>query len=288
MHITRTLAALGLAATALAVATTSPATAEDDPTTATTEAVTDVGTAAVTTNEQDCHETNIARAVSAALLRDLVPARYDLLAPNPAVPTTGRITVLTYTCFGVSVDGQPVVGRDKPTTVTIGTAAVKARDGVTLAATPSANAQQYILWYGTDNPVLFAKLQQTGLPVHFLRPSTGTTTDFTSTGTSNTLAWDIRWPGLDYTQSVTGPEPTVDPATRPATTSTFWFDGPQGDLSVTYTNHTISTNAPVTADFRANDVLQPRVLNQGLLVINGSFPYIRGGWTSAVKVETAP
>jgi hypothetical protein len=267
MKRTRTtiLAVLGLAATALAVATTSPAAAEDP---------TSSSAAAVTTDEQDCHETNIARAVTTASLRPLVPSRYDLLTPNPAVNTTGRITVFTYTCFGVSVDGQPVVGRNKPTTVTIGTAAVRTRDGLPLAS----NEQQYILWYGTDNPVLFAKLQQTGLPVSFLPHSSAT---ITSDGATSTVEWAIRGAGLDYDETAVGTEPTAAPA---ASTTIWWHDGPEGDLRITYDNELAVSAAIITADFRSNELLSHIIALPNLLQINGvPFVYIRGSWTSQVS-----
>jgi hypothetical protein len=272
MHLTKTLAALGLAATGLAVATTTPAVADDPPSTT---------AAAVTTDEQGCHETQIQRAVTMSSLRPLVPTRYGLFPVNPA-GTTGRITATSYTCAAVSVDGQPVVGRDKTTTVTIGSARVNARDGQPLLSSQG----EYILWYGTDNPVLFAKLQQTGLPVVFLRRSTGSVT---SDGVTNTVDWSIAEAGLDYTVSLTGPVPATDPATRPETSTTWWFDGPKGDLKIIYTNHTLSTPVPVNADFTANAVLKDRVVAPAALVINGGvFQYIQGGWTSDVSFVPAP
>jgi hypothetical protein len=259
MHITRTLAALGLVATGLTLATTAPATAEDLP-----------STAVVTTDEQDCRETNIARAVLTSELDPLVPDRYTLLR---ITPTASRFFVTTYTCSQVSVDGQPAVGHDKPTTVTIGSAVVTHRDGQQL---PSQ--QQYIVWYGTDNPVLFAKLQQTGLPVSFLPQSSAT---ITSDGATSTLEWAIRGAGLDYDERTVGTEPTAAPQ---ASTSTWWHDGPKGDLRITYNNLSAASSAVINADFRSNELLSQIIALPNLLQINGvAFGYIRGSWTSQVS-----
>jgi hypothetical protein len=267
MRLTRILVAFGLAATVLTL-TAVPAIAEDPTSTV----------AAVTTNEQDCHESSVTRAVLTSKLRELVPARYTLVQVGPVA---SRFIVTTYTCSQVSVDGQPVVGNDKPTTVTIGSAAVSARDGV---SAPS----QYILWYGTDNPVLFAKLHQTGLPVSFLPRADATITD---NGTTHTVRWALRGAGLDYDLTATnGPEPATDPATGPVTgTTRWWYDGPEGDLLITYTNRIATANAPVTADFTGNEMLGAPgnlVAQTSLLQISGvAFPYVRGSWASTVEFQ---
>ena len=158
---------------------------------------------AATTDEQDCREANVSRAVLTSRLDPLVPDRYSLLQ---ITATASRLALTTYTCARVSVDGQPVAGHDKPTTVTIGSAVVTHRDGEQLPT-----QQQYILWYGTDNPVLFAKLQQTGLPVSFLPGSSGTAS---SDEGVTTIDWAIRGAGLDYQLQAEGSEPAANPDTE--------------------------------------------------------------------------
>src|SRR5688572_24749988 len=111
----RVIAAVGLAAASLVLAT--PTTAAADPL---------APAPAVMMDEQDCLETNVARAVVTSKLDPLVPDRYGLANLNA---NASRFIVTTYTCSQVSVDGQPVAGHDKPTTVTIGTAPVISRDG---------------------------------------------------------------------------------------------------------------------------------------------------------------
>ena len=259
MYTRRVIAALGLAAASLSVAMAPPAVADELP-----------SAAAVTTDEQDCRETNILRAVLTSKVDPLVPDRYRLLQ---ITPTASRLIVTTYTCSQVSVDGQPVVGRDKPTTVSIGSAVITHRDGVQLPTT-----QQYIVWYGTDNPVLFAKLRQTGLPVSFLPGSSATAA---SDGGTTTVEWAIRGAGLDYVQQAEGTWPVTDPR---ASTSTWRYDGPNGDLRITYDNLLVTSTAVITADFTGNELLSEIIALPTLLKINGvQFGSARGSWTSQVS-----
>ena len=255
----RVIAALGMAAAGLTLATPMPASAADA-----------VPSAVVVTDEQDCRETNVARAVLTTGLDPLVPDRYSLFQLNA---TASRLIVTTYTCSRMSVDGQPVVGHAKPSTVTIGSAAVTHRDGVQLPT-----QQQYILWYGTDNPVQFAKLQQTGLPVSFLPGSSSTVT---SGGGTTTIDWAIRGAGLDYDQQAVATEPVTDPESR---TSFWWHDGPKGDLMITYDNVRALSTAVITADFTDNQVLSEIIALPTLLKITGvPFTFVHGSWTSKVS-----
>ena len=250
----------GLAAAGPTFAMTLPADANEVP-----------SAAAVTTGEQDCRETNVTRAVLTSGLDPLVPDRYRLLQ---ITATASRFIVTTVTCSQVSVDGQPVVGHDKPTTVTIGSGVVTHRDGVQLPTTQ----QQYIVWYGTDNPVLFAKLQQTGLPVSFLHGSSATAS---SDGGTTTVEWAIRGAGLDYVQEAVATEPVTEPVSF---ISTWWHDGPKGDLRITYNNVLARSTAAVTADFTGNELLSEIIALPTLLKINGvSFGYARGSWTGEVS-----
>jgi hypothetical protein len=259
MRITRTLAALALVAAGLALAPHAPAGAEER-----------TSGALVTTDEQNCYETNITRAVLTSQLEALVPDRYTLLQ---ITPIASRFTITTVTCSRVTVDGQPAVGRDKPTTITIGSAVVTHRDGQQLP-----RQQQYIVWYGTDNPVLFAKLQQTGLPVSFLPSSNATVS---SNGATSTITRAIRGAGLDYDETAVGTEPT---AAQQATISVWWHDGPMGDLRITFSNQFASSTAVITADYRGNEVLSRIIASPNLLQINGAtFVYVRGSWTSEVS-----
>lgn len=262
MYARRTIAALALATAGVSLAM-STATAAD----------TLGSAAAVTMDEQDCLEAGVSRAVLTSGLDPLVPDRYSLFHINA---TASRLVLTTYTCSQVSVDGQPVVGHDKPTTVTIGSAVVTTRDGEPLPT----SQQQYIVWYGTDNPLLFAKLQQTGLPVSFLPRSS---VEATSNGAITTVDWAIRGAGLDYDLTAEGAEPVTDPVTS---TTTWWYDGPKGNLKITYENLFVKSAAVITADLTGNELLREIVPSPAVLTINGAtIPagFVRGSWTSQVS-----
>ena len=260
MYARQAIVTLGLAVTGVNLTVSYPAVADESS-----------EEAAVTTAEVGCRETNVPRAVLTSGLDPLVPDRYTLLRTTA---TASRLTVTTYTCSEVSVDAQPVVGQDKPTTVTIGSATVSHRDGQPL---PS-NQQQYIVWYGTDNPVLFARLQQTGLPVSLL-PRARTTVN-SGGATITAVDWAIRGAGLDYDENAEGTEPVAAPQ---VSTSIWWYAGPKGDLRITYSNLLAASSAAITADFRSNELLSQIVVLPSLLQINGaSFAYLRGSWTSQI------
>jgi hypothetical protein len=255
-----TIATLGLVTSAFTLVAAPPAGADGRS-----------STAQVSTDEQDCRETNVVRAVLTSGLDPLVPDRYSLLRLGPSA---SRFVVTTYTCSRVSVDGQPAVGHDKSTTVTIGSAVVTSRDGQPLPA----SQQQYVVWYGTDNPVLFAKLQQTGLPVSFLHGSSATAS--ADAGTT-TIDWAIRGAGLDYVEQAVATDPPDEPG---ASTTTWWYDGPEGDLQITYANQLATSTAVVTADFTRNELLSEIIAQPALLTINGvRFGYARGSWTAEVR-----
>jgi len=259
MFARRVVVAVALAAAGLILATPMAAAADPLP-----------PPPAVTMDEQDCLETSVARAVLTSKIDPLVPDRYALANLNA---NASRFIVTTYTCSQVSVEGQPVAGHDKPTTVTIGTAPVISRDGEQF---PSQ--EQYIIWYGTDNPVLFAKLQQTGLPVSFL-PRSSTT--ITSDNGITTVDWAIRGAELNYDERAVWTEQTTELVTP---TTTWWHDGPKGDLRITYDNRFMRSTAVLTADFTDNDLLSDLIAQPTLLNINQvPFPFVRGSWSSQVS-----
>jgi len=258
MNRRQAIAALGLATAGLTALMTTPAAADAFPAPAVTSL-----------DEQNCRETNVARAVLTSGLDPLVPDRYTL---RQLTATASSLVVTTYTCAEVSVDGQPVVAHDQPTTVSIGSATVTHRDGQPLPA-----PQQYILWYGTDNPVLFGRLQQTGLPVSFLpRSSVAATFE----GESATVDWAIRGAGLDYDLHALATEADAVPVTS---TSTWWHDSPKGNLRITYDNLIVRSTAVITADFTGNELLAQIIALPSLLkVTNVPFVYVHGSWTSHI------
>jgi hypothetical protein len=228
--------------------------------------------AVVSTDERDCVETGVARAVTTAGLDPLVPERYTLLAVSA---TASRLTVITYTCQDTAVTGSlPLKSDGEPTTVTIAAATVTHRDGQPLPT----EQQLYVVWYGTDNLELFVNFRRAGLPASYLPRSSATV----NAGTGD-VAWSIRGAGLSYDQIATNPLP--DPDGPRDSTVVFWHDGPRGDLRLTFSNSQLEeTTAVVTADFTSNEILTEIIALPRLLTVTDvRFPYVRGSWTSTVE-----
>jgi hypothetical protein len=228
--------------------------------------------APITTDERDCVETDVARAVTTTGLDPLVPDRYTLSGVSA---TASRLIVITYTCQRVDVAGSlPLEPDGGLTTVTIAAAAVTHRDGEPL---PSEQ-QLYVVWYGTDNLELFADLRRAGLPASYLPRSSATVT-----GGTGEVAWSVRGAGLDYDQTASSPLPDTD-GPRDSTVVP-WHDGPRGDLRLTVSNSRLQeSTAVVTADFTSNRVLSEIIALPRLLTITDvRFPYVSGSWTSTVE-----
>lgn len=266
-------ATVALASTALF--THAPATAEVPP-----------GLAMTTTKESGCVEINVPRASPLTVLRTLVPTRYTLLVPNPTgAPSAGQVVITTYTCDQVLVDGHPSTDAE-PTTVVIGSAGISQRDG-------APDSGQYILWYGTDNPVLFAMYQRLGLPVSLLpRPST----EFALGDVTSNLHWTVTGDGLDYDLEAIGTES----ATTATSTSHWFYDGPRGDLELAFSNAFRVSSSQIIADFSQLQRL-PLLSRPTLVCIPGAVPaptcpdatsgvsfansYARGSWTSEMTLD---
>jgi hypothetical protein len=262
-------AALALAAAALAL----PAPATADP-----EQI-PPGLESTTTSETGCKEVNIQRASLISQVDPLVPDRYDLFRLS-AIGT--RVIITTYTCDEIVVNGAPAVGT-QPTTVVIGAVQITGRDD-------KAATGQYILWYGTDNPVLFAHYQRLGLPVSRIHP----TIDFSLGETTSDLHWKIAGAGLDYRLDAVGTEST-NVTEFPAN---FYYDGPRGDLHWLFDNTAAVSTASVNADFtQLQPVQNPFLVNSQMICIptkappcdraatGTSFQYARGSWISNLTLK---
>ena len=106
-----------------------------------------------------------------------------------------------------------------------------------------------------------------------------------SDGGTTTVAWAIRGAGLDYDEEVVGTEPTAPQATS---TGSWWYDGPRGNLKITYTNLLANSTPVITADFTRQGLLSRIITSPTLLRINGvtiDRGYARGSWTAQVSFE---
>jgi hypothetical protein len=245
------------------------------------------GLESTTTDESGCVEIGVLRAGSLTALRTVVPTRYTLLVPNPNAPNAGRVIVTTYTCDQVLVDDHSTADAAQPTTVVIGSASITHRGGDPISG-------QYILWYATDNPVLFAKYQRLGLPVSLLRHQDA---QISLGDVTSNLHWTIAGDGLDYDLSAIGTET----ATTTRSTSRWFYDGPRGDLELTFTNTFGVSSAQIIADFSQLQPLVPLLPNETLSCIPAARPsptcppaasgvtfpgsYARGSWTSDMTLN---
>src|SRR6478735_3986946 len=272
MHTKRILAALALAAVGLTWRPAAPAgaaTPDSRP-----------GPSWATTQESDCFEVLTQRGVKTTEVDLLVPERFGL----PATATT-TLFLHTYTCRQFSVDGQPQVGRDKTTTITIGSVSVTSVDGQ-----PTTGFTGYVLWYGTDNPVLFAKFHQLGWPVTFLPATTAVLPQSPQAGDAVTAGWAIRGPGIDYDLQVNALEPTTSSA---SSTVPFLHEGSDGRLlrlAVANQQAGQVSATSTTAQLEGIDLLQPLLTDPRFNTIPqpgqvARFPYLRGSWASQLTVE---
>jgi hypothetical protein len=257
-----------------ALAVSAPATAADPP-----------GRATTTTAESGCVELIVARAGLITAVRELVPDRYTLSTLNA---NATRMNLTTYTCERIDLGGAPATDGAQPTTVVIGSAPITARDGV---PTPGS----YLLFYGTDNPVLFSQYQRLGLPVSFI-PHTSSELDLGDV--SSTLEWTLAGNGFDYHLKAVGDAAAV---TLTGTTANFFYDGRHGDLRLRFANDDLrQSGSRITADLSQLEPLVPLLAQPGLACIPMGIPpcqlqdppstlfapsYLRGSWTSTLAFE---
>jgi hypothetical protein len=233
-------------------------------------------------SENDCFEVLVLRTVVTAEVAELVPERYGL----PATPTT-TLYLYSYTCRSVSVEGQPQVGRDKTTTVTVGAVQVSSIDGQ-----PPTEFSTYVLWYGTNNPVQFAKLQQSGWPVTFQPRTTSSIPDAPAPADVGTIDFSCRGGGLDYDLHNQVIEPVVLPDDGYIS---FLADSPDGrTLRLLIHNVAFSDGArtiSTTGQLSGIDVLQPLLTDPRFNTIpqpgnTARFSYGRGSWDSQLLIGT--
>lgn len=234
-------------------------------------------------SENDCFEVLVVRSVVTAQVAELVPDRY-------ALPTTDTMTlfIYNYTCRSVTVDGHPNVGEDKTTSVTVGAVQVTSIDGQT-----PTEFSAYVLWFGTSNPVQFAKLQQSGWPVSFQPRTKSTIPAAPAPGDVTTVHFAFRGAGLDYDLTSLVVEPVVHPDDGYIS---FWADTPAGQqLRLLIHNVASSDDArtsSTTAQLSGIGVLQPLLTDPRFNTIpqpgnTARSSYGRGSWQSQLLLGGA-
>ena len=237
-----------------------------------------------TTDEQDCHEVITTRGVVTSAVDALVPDRYGL-ATTPAI----SLAIVTYTCRDLAVDLAVDRGHDShggTTMVSIGSVTITSVDGV-----PTVGATRYALWYGTDDPRLFAAVRSSGMPATFLHGSTADLPPASTPASSNvTISWALRGLDLSYDLGASAVEPAVEPTDSFVA---FLHERPDG-RTARLTIHTrklgTATTTSTTAQFAGIDALQPLLTDPRFNTVPqpglvARFPYHRGSWSSVLTVE---
>lgn len=186
------------------------------------------------TEENDCFETADRRPVPIELVRQYLPARYTpevVAAPGPpAWPTPGQpvgvVGFTDYVCNSFSVNGH----KPRPTIVSMGVVSFIARGG-------APERGLYVLWVGTDNPLLFVRLRQLGVTTYFIPRSNYTET----VSGANTTDIAVHYVGngpdsLTYTRRITATEGVL-PAPPDGPASGWFHLGSKGEVAFTFFNH---------------------------------------------------
>jgi hypothetical protein len=231
----------------------------------------------IRTEETNCFETGDRRPVLFAEVDAYVPDRYTVtpaVAPPPPAWTgapgaiVGTVGFQDYVCEKLSVNGHAA----RPTIVSLGVVGVR-RDGVSAT---------YILWVGTDNPLLFARLHQLGVETFFIPQSAYTETKNLLGQREITVEYVARGPGgLDYTRNLVV---TSAPALAPVpSTGTFYHLGSRGEVRFSYAN-LVDGAARASICFDVADDSLP--LDYG--ITDFCFPalrtFIRGSWTGTIEL----
>jgi hypothetical protein len=233
------------------------------------------------TDERDCFETVDRRPVPIDVVRGYVPGNYTpavFVAPGPpAWPTPGEqvgsVGFTDYVCKSFSVNGIDA----GPTIVSMGV--------VVLTPTGVPPRRLYVLWVGTDNPLLFEAFQQLGVNAYFIPRSSYT--EVTTTGTDGTRRTEIvvnyvgnEPGGLNYTRTIRATEGAL--ATPSDGLAAGWYTlGSKGEVALSFLNDfTSAGTANVCLHYEPGSIPTQYGLTE---FTNGScFPtlrqFIRGSW----------
>ena len=167
-----------------------------------------------------------------------------------------------------SADGH--AGR--PTIVSIGTVLMY-REGV---------PAEYILWYGTDNPLLFARLQQLGVDAHFIPRSTYSETDDEQGRRQIRVDYVGNGPGgIDHTRTIT--VLTAPTGTTREDTSTFYHLGSRGEVRFDYAL-LLEANGTANVCFEVGEESLPLHYGITSFCYPGTRTFFRGGWTGTIQL----
>jgi len=226
----------------------------------------------IQTQENNCFETNDRRPVLLPQADAYVPDRYTVRSfPAPPPPAwlgtpgvpTASVGFIDYVCESLSVNGH----RPRPTIVSIGTVLVT-RD--------NANAT-YVLWVGTDNPLLFARLKQLGVKTYFIpRSSYGETTNELGQRVITVDYVGAGPTGLNYTRTITVLTTPVGPTSQ--SVGTFYHLGRNGEVRFRWLNTTLPTGT-ANVCFEVGPESIPTDYGITSFCFPSPRPFFRGSWT---------
>ena len=229
------------------------------------------------TEETNCFETLDRRPVLLEHVRSYLPSRYEprvgITPPPPAWtgPADAKVVsvgFLDFVCESISVDGLP----GRPTIVSIGTV-LMFREGV---------PEEYFLWFATDNPLQFARLQQLGVDAHFIPRSTYSETTDAQGRRQIQVDYVGNGPGgIDHSRTITVlTTPTGEPRTD---TSTFYHLGSKGEVRFDY-ELLLEPNGTANVSFEVGEESLP--LHYGITSFEfpGIRTFFRGSWTGTIQL----
>ena len=227
------------------------------------------------TVEQGCTEVNEARLADPAAVGAALPEGW-----RPRVLANGRAQTffVDYTCDSLEVDGGP----GRRTTVSMLVALGSTRtDG-----TPGT--RNWVLWHGTDNPLLVRSLKQSGVESRFLPR-----TEVAVGRADGRVVLEVRYvddrpgAGLDYVRRTSAPTPTGELVEAPG--GVFSFPTEAGVVEVAYANRT-RTVRPVTTSQSFAATSLPRALGIADLppTTSTSLSLTEGSWTSTLTEAALP
>jgi hypothetical protein len=194
-------------------------------------------------DQRDCFGTQDSRPVLDAQAASYVPAGYEVVttAPPPPPAWLGPVDAKVVqanledlVCGSVSVAGH----QPQPMIVSIGLVRVT-RDGI---------RTWYVLWMGTDNPLLFAQLRQLGVTSYFIPHSSySETTNELGQRVITVNTVDDGPGGLNYTRTITVVnEPTI----AVSGPGSAYHIGRRGEVAFTWSSSAKSGSAKVCFDLQ--------------------------------------
>jgi hypothetical protein len=264
---------LAVVTTALAAVATTPF--------AVAESTVDEEPGVIRTEERNCFETLDFRPVLLAQAEAYVPDQYTVrsfAAPPPPAwtgPPDARVAQVGFTdyvCESVAVNGHEA----QPTIVSLGTVLVT-RDGA---------AATLILWVGTNNPLLFARLSQLGVNAYFVPDSSvSESTDALGRRVIDVVVSGGSPEGLHHSRSIT--VLSAPPGETRTGIGTFFHLGSRGEVVFSYDNTLLPNGtANISIDVDPSSIADA-VYGLTSFVFPAPRNFFQGGWDGTIELMSS-